>query len=154
MGLRDAKNNPYETIRLRREVKQAIENYLEVLGRELRRRDPRPGDPVFVSLSAIRSFGKRLAPSSINNIVKHARAATIEVSLAIEGGQLVLRVKDDGVGFSNDAPRQSGLGLPGMRERVLQIDGHFEVRSEPGEGTELLARAPIPAQEGTDEHVD
>lgn len=69
LEVKGAKNNPYDTIRLRPEVKRAIEDYLEVLGRELRRRDTRPEDPVFVSVS-IRSFGRRLAPSSINNLVK------------------------------------------------------------------------------------
>jgi site-specific recombinase XerD len=64
-----AKNNPNDTIHLRSEVKRAIEGYLEVLGRELRRRETRPEDPVFASVS-IRSFGRRLAPSSIHNLVK------------------------------------------------------------------------------------
>jgi len=69
LEVKGAKNNPYDTIRLKSEVKRAIEDYLEVLGRELRRRETRPDDPVFVSVS-IRSFGRRLAPSSINNLVK------------------------------------------------------------------------------------
>lgn len=69
LEVKGAKNNPYDTIRLKPEVKRAIEDYLEVLGRELRRRETRPEDPVFVSAS-IRSFGRRLAPSSINNLVK------------------------------------------------------------------------------------
>jgi integrase len=54
------------------------EDYLEVLNRELHRRDTGPDDPVFVSLSRLRSFGKRLAGSSINEIVKdRVRAAGI-----------------------------------------------------------------------------
>jgi integrase/recombinase XerD len=68
--VKGAKNNPYDTIRLRPEVRAAIEGYLEVLNRELQRRETRPDDPVFVSLSRLRGFGKRLAPSSINEIVK------------------------------------------------------------------------------------
>jgi integrase/recombinase XerD len=78
MEVRDAKNNPYETIRLRPEVGRAIEDYLEVLNRDLRKRETRPDDPVFCSLSRLRSFGRRLAPSSINEIVKErARRAGI-----------------------------------------------------------------------------
>ena len=73
LEIRDAKNNPYDTIRLRPEVKGAIDGYLEVLNRELRRHSVRPDDPVFVSLSRLRSFGKRLSPVSVNEIVK-ARA--------------------------------------------------------------------------------
>ena len=70
MEIRGAKRNPYTTIRLRPEVRQAIDDYHEVLGRELARREPHPEDPVFTSLSKIRSFGKPLAPSSVNYIVK------------------------------------------------------------------------------------
>jgi len=79
MEVRDAKNNPYETIRLRPEVKAAIDAYLEVLNRDLRKRDTKPEDPVFCSLSVLRSYGERLAPSSMNEIVKgRARAAGID----------------------------------------------------------------------------
>jgi len=79
LEIRDAKNNPYDTVRLRAEVKQAIEAYFEVLNRDLRRLNTCADDPVFVSLSRIRSFGKRLSPVSINEIVKaRAKAAGIE----------------------------------------------------------------------------
>lgn len=76
--IRDAKNNPYETVRQRPEVRGAIEKYLEVLNAQLGRARPRPDDPVFCSLSKFRSFGGRLAPSSINDIVKRrARLAGV-----------------------------------------------------------------------------
>jgi integrase/recombinase XerD len=79
LEVRDAKNNPYDTVRLRPEVRQAIEDYLDVLSRELRRRETKPGDPVFVSLSRIRSYGARLAADSINKIVKaRAKAAGLD----------------------------------------------------------------------------
>ncbi len=79
LEIRDAKNNPYTTIRLRPEVVTAIRDYHEVLNRELRRRDTRPEDPVFTSLSPIRSFGRRLSDSAVNNIVKaRAKAAGIK----------------------------------------------------------------------------
>jgi integrase/recombinase XerD len=82
LEVRDAKNNPYDTVRLRPEVKAAIEAYLEVLNRDLRRRDTRAEDPVFVSLSKIRSFGQRLSPVSINVIVK-ARAKEAQIGRRI-----------------------------------------------------------------------
>ena len=69
LEVKGAKNNPYDTVRLRGEVRRAIEDYLEVLNRDLQRRETRPEDPVFVSLS-IRSFGRRLVPRSINAVVK------------------------------------------------------------------------------------
>jgi integrase len=79
LEVKGAKNNPYDTIRLRPEVRQAIEDYLEILNRDLRRLRTGPDDPVFVSLSRLRSFGRRLAPSSINELVKErVRAAGID----------------------------------------------------------------------------
>jgi integrase len=79
LEVKGAKNNPYDTVRLRPEVRAAIEAYLEVLNRDLERRETRPDDPVFVSLSKLRSFGKKLAPSSINEIVKErVKAAGIQ----------------------------------------------------------------------------
>lgn len=96
----------------------------------------------------------RVTQESINNIIKHAKATTITVSLTLKEELLTLRVQDDGVGFSNDQVTRSGLGLPGMRERVLQIGGSFEVRSEPGEGTELLAVAGISPVKDPDVHGD
>jgi len=77
LEVKGAKNNPYDTIRLKPEVRRAIEDYLEVLCRDLGKRETRPEDPVFVSLS-IRSFGKRLLPRSVNQVVKERiRAAGI-----------------------------------------------------------------------------
>ncbi len=78
LEVRNAKNSDYDTIKLRPEVRQAIEDYLEVLNRDLRRRETRPEDPVFASLSK-RTFGKRLSAYAINQIVKaHVRDAGIK----------------------------------------------------------------------------
>lgn len=71
--VRDAKTSDYETVKLKPQVRQAIEDYLEVLRRELCRLESRPEDPVFSSLS-IRSFGRRLSPTAINEIVKKRAA--------------------------------------------------------------------------------
>ena len=69
--VRNSKNNPYATIRLRPEVKTAIDDYLEVLNRELRKLyDPSRGSRVLSRSRACGRFGKRLSPSAINDIVK------------------------------------------------------------------------------------
>ena len=70
LEVKGAKNNPYDTVRFEPRVRRAIDDYLEVLNRELARRETGPDDPVFCSLNPIRGFGRRLAPSSINEIVK------------------------------------------------------------------------------------
>jgi signal transduction histidine kinase len=60
---------------------------------------------------------------------------------------VVLQVCDDGVGFDPAAPpvdgERHGLGLLGMRERMRMIGGQLTIRSVPGEGTTVVAQAPV-----------
>jgi len=83
----------------------------------------------------------RVTQEAVNNVVKHAGASSLEVSLTREDHSLILRVADDGVGLAPDT-RRTGLGIPGMRERVTQVDGAVDFQSAPGEGTTVIARVP------------
>ena len=56
---------------------------------------------------------------------------------------LVLRIADDGVGFDPDSPQLSRHGLAGMQHRTQMFEGHFAVRSAPGQGTRIDARMPL-----------
>jgi signal transduction histidine kinase/ligand-binding sensor domain-containing protein len=78
----------------------------------------------------------RIALEALNNVLKHAQASCVTVSL-IQGSQLAeLKIVDDGVGFDlNVAQKSGGLGLKGMKERAEQIGGQLTVKSEPGMGT-------------------
>lgn len=82
----------------------------------------------------------RVLQEALTNIVKHARADEVHVSIAASDGQIVMEVLDDGIGFDSSAPT-SGFGLAGMRERVYIAGGTLEVA--PGNpGTRLIARFP------------
>ena len=78
----------------------------------------------------------RIALEALNNVLKHAQASCVTVSL-IQVPQLTeLKIVDDGVGFDLDVAQKSGgLGLQGMKERAEQIGGQLMVTSEPGMGT-------------------
>ena len=52
-------------------------------------------------------------------------------------------IEDDGRGFEPSEIREEGLGLLGMRERVELVDGRFEVESQPGSGTTIVAEVPV-----------
>jgi two-component system NarL family sensor kinase len=68
------------------------------------------------------------------------------VSLRRARGLLRLAVRDDGVGFDVGAAARAtpgGLGLVGIRERMVALGGRFEIRSRPGQGAELLAAIPL-----------
>jgi signal transduction histidine kinase len=83
----------------------------------------------------------RVAQEALANVRKHAAARTVRVSLRYADGVVSLQVSDDGHGFSAVGPA-SGYGLGGMRERVTQVHGRFEVTSSPGAGTCLRAEVP------------
>ena len=89
----------------------------------------------------------RVAQEAINNTRKHANASRIEVRLSSHQGQVTLRIVDDGDGFDTSAAHGKdnvgkGLGLDSMRERVEMTGGQFELQSQPGRGTTVLASWP------------
>ncbi len=82
----------------------------------------------------------RIVQESLHNAEKYARAGTITVELSGEGGDLSLRVRDDGVGFDADGRASRGLGLITMRERAAAAGGELDVDSRPGGGTTITFR--------------
>ncbi len=88
----------------------------------------------------------RMAQEAVNNVVKHAAASTVEVSLTVEPKQLELRIQDDGRGFDPEGmllSSQANFGLMGMRERAERLGGEFVLRSRRGHGTELSCVVPL-----------
>lgn len=78
---------------------------------------------------------------ALNNTLHYARAERVAVHLALEKGELALRVEDDGIGF-DPARVRPGMGLQNMRERAEALLGTFELSSRPGEGTRIGLRLP------------
>jgi signal transduction histidine kinase len=97
----------------------------------------------------------RVAQEAIANVLKHASAHTVRVTLAYEDHSVRLIVADDGCGFNVDADLRTYAGhwgLLGMRERASQLRGKFRVRSAPGEGTKIVLQVPNrPVEVGTHE---
>jgi signal transduction histidine kinase len=78
----------------------------------------------------------RVAQEALENVIRHANATNVSVSLQREGQQLVLQVADNGMGFTAEADRQRDqLGIRGMRERAELIGADLKVRSSEGQGT-------------------
>jgi signal transduction histidine kinase len=86
----------------------------------------------------------RVAQEAIHNVVKHARATSVEVAFGRDGDGWLLRVHDDGVGFDPAALQAAPghLGLTSMRERVSALGGTLRVASTPDGGTTVTARIP------------
>jgi PAS domain S-box-containing protein len=93
----------------------------------------------------------RIYQEALNNVIKHARAQTVDIRLQRLDGKITLAVQDDGVGFEPEqvraAGKRSGIGLMGMRERLAALGGHLEIISRPGQGATVLACIPWPQQE-------
>nr|MBN1229327.1 diguanylate cyclase [Anaerolineae bacterium] len=80
----------------------------------------------------------RIAQEALNNILKHARAEHVELSLVCDGCSYELVIRDDGAGFVPDEGiTGQHLGLKGMLERAAAISAQLEIKSSPGEGATI-----------------
>jgi two-component system sensor histidine kinase UhpB len=82
----------------------------------------------------------RVVQESLSNVARHAQAAHVVVEVGRDHGRPVVRVADDGVGFTLREARADGIGLVGMRERARLARGRLEVQSTPGRGTVVELR--------------
>lgn len=70
-----------------------------------------------------------IANEALNNILKHARAKSVKVSLKKQGETIILEIQDDGVGFDVNG-MSGGMGLNGMKERAEQFGGDLQIMSD------------------------
>lgn len=90
----------------------------------------------------------RIVQEALTNVMKHAHAQNVSVTLQRRGHEVVMVVEDDGCGFEADAVSsgpnaKNHLGLLGMKERATLAGGVFEVESAPGAGTTLVVRIQV-----------
>ena len=78
-----------------------------------------------------------IAQEAVLNAAKHGRAATISISLARANDRFVLAVRDDGSGFELSDRGFSGMGIRIMRYRARVIGATLDLKSQPGQGTEI-----------------
>ena len=77
------------------------------------------------------------------NAMKHAQPRDVWISVREEDADIVLSLRDNGVGFDTEAPGPEGhFGMAMMRERAQVGGGRFEVESTPGQGTTITVRFP------------
>ena len=87
----------------------------------------------------------RILQEIIHNTVKHARATTLNISIQKNNKTLLLKTKDDGIGFNYSEKTQiaSGLGLLSIHSRVELLGGQLLVTSQPGSGTIFEIEMPL-----------
>ncbi len=84
----------------------------------------------------------RIAQEAVRNAARHARAHTIEITLAAEATGLILSISDDGIGLPMPNGRGPGLGLRIMAHRAAIIGAVFTIETPPEGGTLVLCRYP------------
>ena len=86
----------------------------------------------------------RIFQEALTNILRHAKATQVDVAVKQDSGKLVLTIKDNGRGISEEEKsRPESLGLLGMRERVSLIGGQIDITGVEGEGTVVTVRVPV-----------
>jgi PAS domain S-box-containing protein len=84
----------------------------------------------------------RIMQETLTNVARHAQATRVDASLRKEGAQLVLQVRDNGIGIS-ETPDTNRFGILGMRERAHVFGGDVNIHGEPGQGTTVTVRIPL-----------
>ena len=84
----------------------------------------------------------RVFQEALNNIVKHAKASKVDLSIVKTKNKLKIIIQDNGAGFNiddqkwrEDRPR---FGVSGMKERINILKGKFQIKSKPGKGTKIV----------------
>lgn len=90
--------------------------------------------------AAVEVAAYRVALEALTNVARHARATSCSVRME-EGEGLALVIEDDGVGIGD--PGRVGIGLPSMRDRVLELGGRFDIESSPQAGTRVDVWFPL-----------
>jgi PAS domain S-box-containing protein len=88
----------------------------------------------------------RVTQEALTNVLKHAKAASVRMTFAVDAQGISLTIADDGRGFdaqSRTDHRTNGLGLLIMQERLHAVGGSLRIESRPGAGTSIMARLGI-----------
>lgn len=86
----------------------------------------------------------RIFQEVLRNIVQHAKATEVQVRLMRSAGMVILEIRDNGKGISEEQiANPESLGLLGMRERLHVMGGHFAIHGEEGKGTTVVVQMPL-----------
>ncbi len=89
----------------------------------------------------------RVTQEALKNAARHAKASQVRVTVAHDGGDLVLTIGDDGSGFDlAEARGRGGLGLISLDERVRLAGGRLAIDTQPQRGTEIRVVVPLPSR--------
>lgn len=85
----------------------------------------------------------RIIQEAISNVLRHAKAESLQLNLAVVQNQIRMKIQDDGIGFSPGQEKHSSYGLRTMYERVNEIGGVLDIFSLPQKGTQIDVKVPL-----------
>ena len=88
----------------------------------------------------------RIAQEAVSNAVKHSQAKRVDIHLARQSGNIILTVRDNGIGIPDKAAKGTGMGLLTMNHRAQMMGGTVNVTPRPTGGTQVTCSVPAPAK--------
>lgn len=86
----------------------------------------------------------RILQESLNNVIRHAQASSVQISLGMTGEKLYMQIADNGIGIYPDCRRKANsFGLIGIEERIIALGGELDIQSNPDSGTTVTVSIPI-----------
>ena len=86
----------------------------------------------------------RIFQEALTNIARHSKAKLISISIQKNAENLILKIKDNGVGIAQEQTKDfKSLGIIGMKERALILGGEVTIEGTPGKGTEVRVEIPL-----------
>ena len=88
----------------------------------------------------------RILQESLNNVIRHAQASSVRITLTSAGGRLYMQIADNGIGIYPDCRRKANsFGLVGIEERIIALGGELDIQSNVFSGTTLTVSIPLKA---------
>lgn len=84
----------------------------------------------------------RIYQECLTNIARHSGASSVYTTLSAPDNDIILEIEDNGNGFDPGKKTIPSLGLTGMKERALMMNGTFHIHSVPGKGTKVIVKVP------------
>ena len=85
----------------------------------------------------------RIVQECLNNIIKHAAASLVQLTLEFSADNCHIQIKDDGLGFDSNQQESHGAGLYNIRRRTSMMGGELVISSARGAGTEINIKIPL-----------
>ncbi len=108
--------------------------------------DFRYDNPVQVADNKLSVQLFRIAQEAVSNAVKHGQASRVDLHLARQSGNIVLTIRDNGIGIPDSPAKGTGMGLLTMSHRAQMMGGSLKIEPRTSGGTQVTCSVPAPAK--------